>query len=339
MNPYRQHPAHALWRSWKRVSFSSQMLWQKKKHGALSAPEYDASQEENLVILSAEKAPEAIPKTIWMVWLDDQLPPSLRLNINQLRQDNPDHTLHLVTQRTLAQWLPEMTFISADLTPAHKSEIIRLELLHRFGGIGIDGGTLLFEKLDWVHQVQQDKPMDVIGYYRENSTLNFLSPVIEGWFIAAAPGNAFIREWLKQLAPIKNLGVQNYINDLKKRDDYPLIVQKIHHPAQAVLSLAQQVAVKEYRRVNFHLRKADANAWFYQQLHAGNSDAFACSVLFRQRPQTPPPVICLSGDERLHLDFNLRIGLYNRASLLGEMMQAPARPTLALPSGVDKARA
>lgn len=240
MNQHAQRPAHSLWRSWKRVSFSSQMLWQKKKHSALSAPEYDASQEENLVILSAEKAPAAIPKTIWMVWLDDTLPPSLRLNINQLRQDNPDHTLHLVTQSTLAQWLPEMTFISADLTPAHKSEIIRLELLHRFGGIGIDCGTLLFEKLDWVHQVQQDKPMDVIGYYRENSTLNFLSPVIEGWFIAAAPGNAFIREWLKQLAPIKNLGVQNYINELKKRDDYPLIVQKIHHPAQALLSLASR---------------------------------------------------------------------------------------------------
>lgn len=97
------------------------------------------------------------------------------------------------------------------------------------------------------------------------------------------------------------------------------------------------MAVKEYRRVNLHLRKADANAWFYQQLHAGNSDAFACSVLFRQRPQTPPPVIRLSGDERLHLDFNLRIGLYNRASLLGEMMLAPTQ--LALSSGVDKARA
>ncbi len=54
------------------------MLWQKKKHSALIAPEYDASQEENLVILSAEKAPAAIPKTIWMVWLDDPMPFSLR---------------------------------------------------------------------------------------------------------------------------------------------------------------------------------------------------------------------------------------------------------------------
>jgi hypothetical protein len=31
--------------------------------------------------------------------------------------------------------------------------------------------------------------MDLIGYYREQSTLNFLAPVIESWFVAAAPQN------------------------------------------------------------------------------------------------------------------------------------------------------
>lgn len=339
MNNRRQHPAQTIWRNWKRVSFSSQMLWNKKRHSAVTAPEYDASQDEKLVILTTEKAPLAIPRTVWMYWQHDKLPTSLAMNIHKLRQDNPDHTIRLVTQKTLAQWLPDLQFISADLSTAHKSEIIRLELIQRYGGIGIDCSALLFEKLDWVHQVQQDKPMDVIGYYSETATMNLLSPVMESWFIAAAPGNAFIREWLKQLAPVKNLGVQNYFNALKKRDDYPLIVQKIAQPTGALLALAQQVAIKEFRRVNLYLRKCDANAYFYQQLHAGRSDAFARSMLFEQRPQTPPPVIKLNDSDRLHLDFNLRLGLYNRASLLGEMMQTPSPVTLALPSDIDKARA
>jgi len=60
-------------------------------------------------------------------------------------------------------------------------------------------------------------------------------------------------------------------------------------------------------------------------------------VLFQQRPQTPPPIIKLTGNERLHLDFNLRLGLYNRRSLMGEMMQQTA-PALTLPLSV-KARA
>ena len=59
--------------------------------------------------------------------------------------------------------------------------------------------------------------------------------------------------------------------------------------------------------------------------------------MFQQRPQTPPPIIKLTGNERLHLDFNLRLGLYNRSSLIGEMMHTTP-PALALPSTV-KARA
>ena len=47
--------------------------------------------------------------------------------------------------------------------------------------------------------------MDVIGYYREIATVNYLAPVIENWFLAAAPNNLFSRV-AKQYAPIKHLG-------------------------------------------------------------------------------------------------------------------------------------
>ncbi|MEQ4582760.1 MAG: mannosyltransferase, partial [Pantoea agglomerans] len=123
----------------------------------------------------------------------------------------------------------------------------------------------------------------------------------------------------------------------KKRDDFPLIVQNMENPSRQLLSLAQQVAMREYRRANLYLRKSEASAWFYQRLHDDSSSAFAQSVMFQQRPQTPPPIIKLTGNERLHLDFNLRLGLYNRSSLIGEMMHTTP-PALALPSTV-KARA
>ncbi|MGK3143231.1 glycosyltransferase family 32 protein [Pantoea sp. C2G6] len=337
MTSHRQRPAHKIWRSWKRISFSSQMLWNKKQQSKLSAPEYDPGQEENVVLFAQPKTLPEIPRIVWMYWHNDDLPTSMALNISKIRRDNPDHQLHLITQRTLAQWLPDLDFISADLTLAHKSEIIRLELIHRYGGIGIDCSTLLFEDLSWVHRVHQARPMDLIGYYREQSTLNLLAPVTESWFLAAAPHNPFIREWLKQLAPVKNLGIQNYVHELKKRDDFPLLVQNIDNPSRQLLSLAQQVAMREYRRANLYLRKGEASAWYYQRLHADSSSAFARSVLFQQRPQTPPPIIKLTGNERLHLDFNLRLGLYNRRSLMGEMMHtAPA--ALGLPLTV-KARA
>lgn len=333
MTSHRQRPAHKIWRNWKRISFSSQMLWNKKQQGLCQAPEYDPGQEDNVVLIAQQKDLPEIPKIVWMVWHNDQLPTSMALNISKIRRDNPDHQVYLVTQRALSQWLPELSFISSDLTLAHKSEIIRLELIHRYGGIGIDCSTLLFENLAWVHRVHMARPMDLIGYYREQSTLNLLAPVIESWFIAAPPQNAFIREWLKQLAPVKNVGIRNYFHELKKRDDFPLIVQNVDNPLRQLLSLAQQVAMREYRRANLYLRKGEASAWYYQRLHADSSTAFAQSVMFQQRPETPPPIIKLTGNERLHLDFNLRLGLYNRSSLIGEMMHTPS-PALALPSAV-----
>lgn len=336
MTSLRQRPAHKIWRNWKRISFSSQMLWNKKQQSRLQAPEYDPGQENNVVLVAQQKALPAIPKIVWMVWHHDRLPASMALNIRNIRRDNPDHQVYLVTQRTLSQWLPDFSLTSSDLTLAHKSDIIRLELIHRYGGIGIDCSTLLFENLAWVHRAHEARPMDLIGYYREQATMNLLAPVIESWFVAAPAQNPFIREWLKQLAPVKNLGIRNYFHELKKRDDFQLIVQSLENPSRHLLAMAQQAAMREYRRANLYLRKGEASAWYYQRLHADSSSAFAQSVMFHQRPQTPPPIIKLTGNERLHLDFNLRLGLYNRSSLIGAMMHT-APSALALPS-MAKAR-
>ena len=116
-------------------------------------------------------------------------------------------------------------------------------------------------------------------------------------------------------------------------------MQKLPEPQQQPGSLAQQAAMREYRRANLYLRKGEANAWYYQRLSNWKSEAFAHAILFHQRPHTPPPVIKLSDNEQLHLDFNLRLGHYNRSSLLGAMMQPLAGLSAPLASPVNKARA
>ena len=337
MNTKRLQPARALWHNWKRIAFPSQTILQKRHHTALCAPEYDPSEEDNILLFSGEKDLPEIPKKVWMYWDDEYLPKSMMLNIQKLRKDNPDHDIYLLNRLTVKEVLPDFIFTSTQLTEQQKSEVIRLELLLRYVGIAIDCSTLLFEDLSWVHREHQERRMDVIGYYRENSTVNYLAPVIENWFLAATANNPFIREWQKQYAPIKHLGEQNYFNELNKRDDYALLTQKIEQPQQQLGSLAQQAAMREYRRVNLFLRKCEANAYYYQRLSGWKSDTFAHTILFNQRPMTPPPVIKLSGNERLHLDFNLRLGNYNRSSLLGEMMQPHTPPALASP--INKARA
>ncbi|KGD83196.1 capsular polysaccharide synthesis protein [Pantoea sp. PNA 14-12] len=318
-----------LWRHWEKLAFTSRMLLTMKQHRALSAPEYDPGLEHDVELTAVPKSLPAIARTVWLYWPGERLPASVALTIRKLRRDNPDHDVHLVTPQTLSHWLPELQFISSDLTQALKNDIIRLELLLRYGGISIDCHTLLFEDLTWIHQAHSLSPRDLIGYYRQESTCHSLRPVIDTSVLAAPVQNPFIREWLKQLAPVKYVGMHNYLLELKKRSDFPALRQNLSHPDSELPSLAHQLAMDEHRRVNFFLRKAEASAGYYHRVDAGNSTAFVRCVLFQQRPLTPPPVIKLSARERTHLDFNLKLRFYNRSSLIGEVMHqtlsSPAR--------------
>lgn len=62
MTKKRFQPALTLWQHWQRIAFTGQTLLQNKQHTALCAPEYDPSEEDNIVLLSGEKALPEIPK-------------------------------------------------------------------------------------------------------------------------------------------------------------------------------------------------------------------------------------------------------------------------------------
>ncbi len=157
MTKKRLQTARMLWQSWQKIAFTGQMLLQKKQQNSLVAPEYDPSEEDNVVLISAEKELADIPKIVWMYWDDEYLPKSMALNIQKIRQDNPDHQVHLLNRQTVKEVLPDFIFTSPELTLKQKSDAIRLELLLRYGGIAIDCSTLLFEDLAWVHCVHQQQ--------------------------------------------------------------------------------------------------------------------------------------------------------------------------------------
>ncbi len=330
MNKKLHQQARKNWHNVKKVSFTLKMLINKHAVQEISAPEYDASLERDITITSENKALAAIPKVVWMYWHDTHLPASITLMTEKIRRDNPDHEINLLNKATLNRYLPDLIFSSSDISVPHQSDVIRLELLCRYGGIWMDCSMLLFENLSWVHECHEKNSRDLIGYYREVSTVNPQSPIIESWFLAAPQHNPFIQEWLKHLSPIKTLGSKQYFDKMRKRDDYDSLVQKITDPPYLLVYLAQQAAMKEYKHFNIFARKCEANAFYYQRLHGWNSAKFACLIMFNKRPTTPPPIIKLTGNERLHIDFNLRLGFYNPHSIFGELTHF--KPSVIIPT-------
>jgi hypothetical protein len=93
-----------------------------------------------------------------------------------------------------------------DVTLSHKSDILRLELLHKYGGIWIDGTCIFNETLDWVHRANKQYAFDLIAYYRQSSTVDIANPVIESWFLCTHPANEFIGLWKDEFNRILLLG-------------------------------------------------------------------------------------------------------------------------------------
>ena len=55
-----------------------------------------------------------------MYWDNEYLPKSMALNIQQLRQDNPDHQVYVLNRLTLKEVLPDFIFTSTQLSEQQK---------------------------------------------------------------------------------------------------------------------------------------------------------------------------------------------------------------------------
>lgn len=185
---------------------------------------YDDTHEDNIEIFMKDNSFLEIPKVIWMYWDDASIPPYISLMIDKIRNDNKDHDLVVLNKNNLVSYIEDLKFSSDKYIPiANKSDIIRLELLKRYGGIWIDSSVILTKPISWVHDINKDKKVDLIGYYRDVSTKDRMYPIVESWFLCSQKNNLFINEWLDVLSPLKEMGAKEYFNMIKSRPDYEVI--------------------------------------------------------------------------------------------------------------------
>ena len=76
-----------------------------------------------------------------------------------------------------------------------RADWIRLELLHRHGGIWLDASTVLTAPLDWVFDTQRATGSEWVGFQIAQSQRDPRYPVIENWFLAAPARSRFIADW------------------------------------------------------------------------------------------------------------------------------------------------
>lgn len=296
------------------------LMAEKKLTKRRTLPEYNPALEHDINLLSQQNSPAAIPRQVWMYWESETLPAEVQIFVDKIIRENPGYQVTVINNLNIKSYLPDLEFVHRDMRPSHKSDVIRLELLHRYGGIWMDATIILNRTLDELLAVNAADNYDLIAFYRDGSTLDKAYPVIESWFLAAPKNNAFIGRWLHYFRPIIDVGAEEFFRQLLALPDYETIVQGITPPDYLVVYIAQQQALREHNQYNFYLRKCEACALLYQSLAEWRPVKLSRMLMVDRLPAVLPPLTKLTGLDRKYLETNLKYGVVNKDSLLGRVL-------------------
>jgi len=179
-----------------------------------------------------------IPKQIWTYWNSDELTPVVTKCINSWKKYNPEYTVNVVTPSNLRQYIDfDVKSIKFNDSPARESDIIRLNILAKYGGVWCDASTLMTRPFDFMTNSNHE----FVGYYVDHYNTNHKYPCIEGWFFATVPNGKLATKWRDSFMSIANFdSVNAYLDDLKKKG-----VDFQKHPPHALDYLAIHLSAQD----------------------------------------------------------------------------------------------
>ena len=160
-------------------------------------------------------ADSIIPKQIWTYWNSDELTPVITKCINSWKKYNPDYKITIVTPKNLSQYIDfDVKAVKFNDSPARESDIIRLNILAKYGGVWCDASILMTRPFDF----PTNSKHEFVGYYIEHYTTKPQWPCIEGWFFATVPGGKLVTKWRDSFMSIAKFdSVNDYIADLRQK--------------------------------------------------------------------------------------------------------------------------
>lgn len=137
------------------------------------------------------------PRIIWSLWFQgiEQAPPVVRECVESWRRQNLDWEFRLLDHGSVAEYLdldlaqPPLV----NLGDAHRSDLIRLHLLVRYGGVWADPTSFCVRPLDdWLPQAMGARFFAFSNVAPDR--------IIANWFLAAQPGEPLTSGLLQRLS-------------------------------------------------------------------------------------------------------------------------------------------
>ena len=207
---------------------------------------------------------QEIPKIIWTYWHEEKLPEFIQKCIDTWKQHNPTYEINILNDKSLSKYLPDISFDKYKFatTLQRKSDMIRLHILAKYGGVWSDASIIMHKSLN---ELLKNKTAEFIGYYLELFTTNHDYPVIENWFFACKPNTKLINAWRDIFLTINYYEtIEDYVAHIKSNTDF----QNIDAPDYLTMHIAVQYVLQNMMSIDeiknrLFLHKAEDGPYKY----------------------------------------------------------------------------
>jgi hypothetical protein len=167
-------------------------------------------------------------KTIWLLWLQgwDKAPWLVQQVRESWENYNPDWTIQLVDENNLKDFVTDIDYVYREsISPQAKSDIIRLALLRKHGGVWADATLLCMQPLDkWVPDAI--RPAGFWMYHGKGGGTMSRRDGPACWFIVSIKDSYIIKKWktacdmywIERKSADKYYWIDNLFKDLYETD-------------------------------------------------------------------------------------------------------------------------
>ena len=238
-----------------------------------------------------------IPKILWSYWHDDTQPEIVQKCVESWRKYNPDWEINVLSDATVEYYLPDFNHaLFNGSLKQYKSDLIRLMIVERYGGVWSDATVAVRESYDWI----TDRREEFVGYYREAMKNESGYPIIESFLYGAPPGCEFVSRWRQEFEIASEMGNDRYV----ERDDVDS--SGIHDQGYLAVYVAAQVVLQHYYTWydiahRFYLRKVEDGP--YKHAASANwNNVDSLKWICERKPEELPPIIKMYKEQRQAID-------------------------------------
>lgn len=260
-----------------------------------------------------------VPKVIWMFWNDNELPELVFYCLENIRKLHPDFEVNILNSKNINNYI-DINFdeLSEKMPLANISDLIRLKLLSRYGGVWMDASIILEQPLDEFFLLNG---YDLIGYYNVFQTVSGNVPVMESWLLAAPKNSKFILSWLEVFQPVEELGSHLYFEKFKKDPDFIELSSGLTNPEYLIVYLAARKTYKKlYKSLNLKLYPCDDSA-FSVSIYSDWRTKNRIINFYIKDSFIESPIHKLTSGEREYYSFLKKYKLINPKSVIGSFLE------------------